>query len=217
MNGAVVFDCDGVLVDSEPHSWASWRAVAARYGVGLTDEQIARCTGLGYPDTYAHVASLAGGVLPSPESLLPELLEALADSFSTGLRRFDDAVGAVAELAFGGVRLAVASTSYRARLDLTLRAADLGRYFPVSVAGDEVPRPKPAPDVYLRAAELLGVPPHRCVAVEDSAPGVRSAVAAGMRVVGVARRPEDIGPLAEAGAGVTPAIDSASLELLLGT
>jgi HAD superfamily hydrolase (TIGR01509 family) len=190
--------------------------VVARYGGELSDAQIAVCTGLGYPETHAHVSALLGGRLPGPDELAPEILEALADSFAGGLRRFEDAVGAAAELAFQGIPLAVASASHRSRLDLTLAAADVGRYFPVSVAGDEVAAGKPAPDVYLRAAELLEVRPRDCVAVEDSAPGVRAAAAAGMRVVGVARRPEDIAPLAEAGAGVTPSVDAASLELLLG-
>jgi len=216
MRKAVIFDCDGVLVDSEPHSWAAWRRVAASYGGALTDDQIAACTGFAYPETYAHVASILGPRLPDPDRLMPELNRALAEAFSGGLRRFEDAVGAVSDLAFAGIPLAVASASYRARLDLTLEAAGLSGYFSVSVAGDEVARPKPAPDVYARAAELLEVSPGDCVAVEDSPSGVRSARAAGMRVVGIARRPEDVGALAEAGAGVTTSVDAATLELLLG-
>ena len=213
---AVVFDCDGVLVDSEPHAWASWRTVAARYGHALRDEDIAVCTGLSYPDTHAHVAALVGGALPDREALLPELLAALESSYASGLLRFDDAVGAVAELAFEGVPLAVASSSVRARLDLTLAAADLARYFDVTVAGDEAAAAKPEPDVYLRAAELLGADPRNCVAVEDSGPGAAAALAAGMRVIGVARRPEQAGPLVAAGAGVVGGVDAPTIRLLLG-
>jgi beta-phosphoglucomutase-like phosphatase (HAD superfamily) len=213
---AVAFDCDGVLVDSEPHSWTAWKHVTARRGFVLADEQIATCTGFGYRDTHAFVSSLGDGFLPPPEDLLGELLEALAASFATGLRRFDDAVGAVADLAFEGVPLAVASSSPRARLDLTLEAADLTRYFDVSVAGDEVARPKPAPDVYVEAAERLGTAPRDCLAVEDSEPGARAAVAAGMRVIAVARDPEAAGPLVAAGAGVVASIDAESIKLLIG-
>jgi beta-phosphoglucomutase-like phosphatase (HAD superfamily) len=213
---AVVFDCDGVLVDSEPHSWAAWRTAAAHHGHTLTDGDVAACTGMSYADTHAHLASLVGGALPGPEALLPELLSALESSYAAGLRRFDDAVGAVAELAFEGVPLAVASSSVRARLDLTLAAADLGRYFDVTVAGDEVAAGKPAPDVYLRAAELLGADPRNCVAVEDSGPGAAAALAAGMRVIGVARNADHAGRLVEVGAGVVGGVDAPTIRLLLG-
>jgi beta-phosphoglucomutase-like phosphatase (HAD superfamily) len=213
---AVVFDCDGVLVDSEPHSWSAWQEVARRHGIAVADEQISTCTGLGYRDTHAFVAGLGGGDLPPPAELLPQLLEALGRSFARGLRRFDDAVGAVADLSFEGVPLAVASSSPRARLDLTLAAADLARYFPISVAGDEVRNSKPAPDVYLEAVRLLGANPGDCLAVEDSEPGVRAAIAAEMRVIGVARDPATAGRLVAAGAGVVPEIDAANIKLLLG-
>jgi beta-phosphoglucomutase-like phosphatase (HAD superfamily) len=213
---AVVFDCDGVLVDSEPHSWAAWRTVAARHGHALTDEDVAACTGLSYADTHAHLTSLVGGTLPGPDALLPEVLEALQASYATGLHRFGDAVGAAAELAFEGVPLAVASSSVRPRLDLTLEAADLRRYFDVTVAGDEVAAGKPAPDVYLRAAELLGARPRNCVAVEDSGPGAAAALAAGMRVIGVARDVAQAARLVDVGAGVVGGVDAPTIRLLLG-
>jgi beta-phosphoglucomutase-like phosphatase (HAD superfamily) len=213
---AAVFDCDGVLVDSEPHSLAAWKTVASRHGIVLGDAEIAACTGWSFADTHAHIASLGGGRLPPAGVVLTELLEALADSFAGGLRRFEDAVGAVAELSFEGIPLAVASSSPRSRLDLTLEASDLARYFAVTVAGDEVPRGKPAPDIYRRACGLLGAEPGDCVAVEDSAPGARAALEAGMRVIGVARRPEDAGALVSAGAGIVPAVDAATIKLLLG-
>ncbi len=213
---AVVFDCDGTLVDSEPHSWAAWKLVMQRHGVALSDDQIAQCTGLGYVDTYAFVSGVSDREIPAPEPLLEELLAALGESYAGGIHRFEDAVGAVADLAFEGIPLAVASSSHRARLDLTLRSADLTRYFDVTVAGDEVSGGKPRPDVYLRAAELLGVDPANCVAVEDSGPGARSAIAAGMRVIGVGRRHEDTEALLAAGAGVVPAIDAATIKLVLG-
>jgi HAD superfamily hydrolase (TIGR01509 family) len=89
-----------------------------------------------------------------------------------------------------GVPIAIATGSRRERLDATLRAAGLRELFDVTVAQDEVPQAKPAPDLFLRAAELLGVSPAECVAVEDSPTGVEAALAAGMRVVAVARAPE---------------------------
>ncbi len=113
----------------------------------------------------------------------------------------------VTALAFDGVPLGVASTSRRDRLDLTLGHSGLARYFQATVAGDEVARGKPAPDVYLAAAERLGVRPVDCLAIEDTGLGAAAAVAAGMRVIGVARLPGEVGRLLGAGAGLVDRLD----------
>jgi HAD superfamily hydrolase (TIGR01509 family) len=186
---AVVFDCDGTLVDSEPLAWRAWRDVLAQHGYELRPEDIELTRGRGWPEIYGHFA----GVVPSIGSS-----EAAWDGFTGNLfalleaelTPFEDAIGTARELHARGVPIAVASSSPRARLDATLRAAGLHDLFEVTVAGDEVAHGKPAPDLFLAAAERLGVEPADCVAVEDSPPGVASAVAAGMTVVAVARKPE---------------------------
>jgi len=216
MRRAVVFDCDGVLVDSEPHSAVAWVAALERYGHRATAADVAACTGLGYAATYAHLAAVDPEVrLPSPEELAPEVQEALAVSFARGLRVFPDAAACVGALAFAAVPLAVASSSRRDRLDLTLAHSGLARYFQVTVAGDEVAHGKPAPDVYLVAAERLGMRPADCLAVEDSGHGAASATAAGMRVIGVARIPSEVGKLLAAGAGLVDRLDPTMLLELL--
>jgi len=216
MARAVVFDCDGVLVDSEPHSAVAWAAALGRYGHRVTPADVATCTGLGYAATYARLAALSPArPLPPPEALAPEVLEALAASFDRGLRVFPDAAECVTALAFDGVPLAVASSSRRDRLDLTLARSGLGRYFAVTVSGDEVERNKPAPDVYLAAADRLGVRAADCLAVEDTGLGATAAVAAGMRVIGVARIPTEVGRLLAAGAGLVDRLDPAMLRELL--
>ena len=216
MARAVVFDCDGVLVDSEPHSAAAWTAALGRYGRTVTAADVAACTGLGYAATYAHLAALPGeGSVPGPDALCPEVLAALAASFDRGLHVFPDAAACVTALAFDGVPLGVASTSRRDRLDLTLARSGLGRYFQATVAGDEVGRGKPAPDVYLEAAARLGVRPADCLAVEDTGIGAAAAVAAGMRVIGVARVPVEVGRLLGAGAGLVDRLDSTVLREVL--
>ncbi|HUU62074.1 MAG TPA: HAD family phosphatase, partial [Acidimicrobiia bacterium] len=201
MSRAVVFDCDGVLVDSEPHSAAAWVAVLGSRGHRATAADVADCTGLGYTATYEHLAAVdPSAALPSAEALWPEVQAALAESFDRGLTVFPDAAACVTELAFAGVPLAVASSSRRERLDLTLERSGLGRYFDAVVSGDEVEHGKPAPDVYLLAAQRLGVRPEECLAVEDTGHGAASAAAAGMRVLGVARIPAEVGRLLAAGA-----------------
>ena len=96
------------------------------------------------------------------------------------------------------MRVAVASSSPRARLDRTLRRAGLTDAFAVSVAGDEIANGKPAPDMFLAAAERLGVAPGDCVVIEDSPPGVAAGVAAGMRTLAIVRTPGAAAELAEA-------------------
>jgi len=180
---AVVFDCDGVLVDSEPHSVASWLEVLARHGHPGTAADIAACVGLGYGPTRDALARLAP--LPDPAGLWPELLEALSASYRRGLVRFADAMAALEACERVGIAVAVASASPRLRLDLTLASAGLATRFPVSVAGDEVAHPKPAPDVYLTSAEKLELNPVNCLVLEDSINGVLSAKAAQVKVFGV--------------------------------
>lgn len=216
MSRAVLFDCDGVLVDSEPHSEAAWLAVLGRRGHGVTAADVAACTGLGYAATYEHLAAVDPAVrLPDALTLWPEVQAALAESFDRGLAVFPDAAACVTELAFAGVPLGVASSSPRQRLDLTLEHSRLARYFSATAAGDEVEHGKPAPDVYLLAARRLGVQPGDCLAIEDTGHGAVSAAAAGMRVLGVARRPEETGRLLAAGAALVEPLDPASLLTLL--
>ncbi len=211
---AVVFDCDGVLVDSEPHSQAAWLAVLGPLGHPATAADIATCTGLGFLPTREHLEHL--GPVPPPEEVWPMLMDALRASFEAGLRRFEDAIAAVEELSLRGVPLGLASSSPRERLDLTLEFAGLSGRFHVTVAGDEVDHGKPAPDVYLEVARHLRVDPSQCLAIEDSGPGAAAAAMAGMRVVGVARSPGEAGPLLAAGAALVDQIDGLVLAALVG-
>jgi HAD superfamily hydrolase (TIGR01509 family) len=186
---AVVFDLDGTLVDSEPLSYRTWERQLAQHGYALTDEDIARTRGYGFPDTYGYFARRIKG-FPAREEFWPQFSGSLFALIDTELPVFDDAIGTARELKARGMPIAIASSSPRARVDRTLAAAGIADLFDVTVAGDEVERGKPAPDLFLAAAAQLGVEAARCVAVEDSPVGVESALAAGMTVVAVARLPE---------------------------
>jgi len=181
----VIFDCDGVLVDSEDLAWDAWAEVLARYGTVPTDDDIALLTGRTEDDAYAHFAHRVA--LPDRDRFGEALGESIADRFTRSLEAFEDAEDTLHALHQRGVRLAVASSSTRERLELSLAMTGLDRFFDVMVAGDEVAHGKPHPDLFLEAAERLGVLPEECVAVEDSQPGVAAAKTAGMFVVGVER------------------------------
>lgn len=197
---AVVFDCDGVLVDSEPHSIVSWLDVLSGVGHPAGASDVEACAGLGFAPTYGSLSEIAP--LPPPDEVFPILLAALRRSFSRGLRRFPDTVAVLNACIAAGFPVAVASSSPRARLELTLEMAGIAGLIGVSVAGDEVVRGKPAPDVYLAAARHLGVEPSKCLAVEDTPAGIIAAVAAGMDVVAVHREGSDRSLLEAAGARV---------------
>lgn len=191
----MVFDCDGVLVDSEPVSRAAWCQTLAENGIDVESE-LERWTGTTDVHIARHYSELAG---VSAEDLLDRASQALARLIETqGVDVFEDAMQAVAEAVTAELAVAVATNSERWRLEALLSAAGIAGRIPVSVARDDVARPKPAPDIYLRAAELLGVGPRRCLVVEDSPTGITAALRAGMRVVALDRGVFALADLADA-------------------
>ena len=178
---AVIFDCDGVLADSEWASAAAWQNTLAVYGCRLSVEEFAGFIGT----TDRDLARAFGQRLGiEPDLILNTANDRLRVILEGGLPAFPDATGLLERL---DQKVAVASNSDRWRLDAVLAAAGLIGRFVVSVAADEVGQPKPAPDVYLRAAELLGASPGRCLVIEDSPTGIAAARAAGLKVVAVDR------------------------------
>ena len=194
---AVIFDCDGTLVDSEPLARAAWERTLGPYGYAIGDEEYPGLVGLPYARVHGYFAERIGG-LPEAGAFWEDYSAALFALIDGELVAFEDALETVGALRERGVAVAVASSSPRARLDRTLRRAGLAGAFAVSVAGDEIEHGKPAPDMFLAAAERLGVAPAACAVIEDSAPGVAAGLAAGMRTVAIVRDGEDPARLAGA-------------------
>ena len=186
MIDAIVFDLDGVIVDSE-ELWDEVRESLARERGGNWSEQ-AQADMMGMSSTewsrYMHDVI---GLPEEPEEISREVVERMLERYAERLPLIDGAVAAVEKLA-ANWRLAVASSSNRRLIDRVLEVSGLASFFKVTVSSEEVARGKPAPDVYLEAARRLGVEPTRCVAIEDSASGIRSAHAAGMHVVAIPNR-----------------------------
>jgi HAD superfamily hydrolase (TIGR01509 family) len=194
---AVIFDCDGTLVDSEPLARAAWERSLAAHGYEIDDSEYAGLIGLPYLRVHGFFAERIPG-LEGPDAFWEGYSGRLFDLIDAELKPFADALETVRGLAARGLAVAVASSSPRARLDRTLTRAGLADAFAVTVAGDEIEHGKPAPDMFLAAAARLGVEPARCAVIEDSAPGVAAGLAAGMTTVGIARAAGDAEALARA-------------------
>lgn len=217
MTDAVVFDLDGLLLDTE-QVWDEVRETLTRERGGRWHER-AQADMMGMSSTewsrYMHDEL---GLAEPPEELNRLVVERMQERYRDGLPLIDGAVDAVRRL---GERwpLGLASSSNRPLIDLALREMGLDELFRATVSSEEVERGKPAPDVYVEAARRLGIAPERVVAIEDSANGIRSARAAGMGVVAIPNPhfppPEDALALAgvrlDSLAGLTPdAVESAS-------
>ncbi len=181
-----MFDLDGVLVDSEPVHFRAANRVLARYGAAIGEPEYRAWIGRGEWDTWEAWQQRFGITAPV-EQLLGEHTPARLEEIAAGVSGIDDAVRLAHQLRAGGMRLAIASSSTPRVIDALIIALGLDGVFAVRVSGEDpaVRHSKPAPDVYLLAAERLQLPPAACLAIEDSAPGVVAAKAAGMTCVAV--------------------------------
>jgi HAD superfamily hydrolase (TIGR01509 family) len=180
---AVVFDLDGVLVDSE-QLWDEVREDLARERGGRWHDQAqADMMGMSSPEWSRYMHDVIGLSEP-PDEINAEVVRRLLARYRESLPLIDGAVEAVERLA-ARWPLGVASSSNREVIDAVLAAAGITDRFAATVSSEEVARGKPAPDVYLEAARRLGVDDKSCAAVEDSRNGIRSAHAAGMRVIAI--------------------------------
>jgi HAD superfamily hydrolase (TIGR01509 family) len=190
--GAVIFDLDGVLIDSEAVWERVRRTFVARYGGTYHAEATRAIMGMSAPEWAHYIRTRLGVDLPETR-INAEVAGGVAAAFEADLPLVPGAVAAVRRIA-ARVPVAIASSSNRSLIDLVVARSGLAGTFAAVVSSEEVARGKPAPDVYLRAAELVGVAPGSCGAVEDSTNGIRSAHAAGLFVVAIpnaAFAPED--------------------------
>jgi HAD superfamily hydrolase (TIGR01509 family) len=186
---AVIFDMDGMIVDTEWPDYQSWQELYAAHGQELTLEEWIPYVGIwGTPlDLLGRLAGRIGGEadVTALRAQRRTRCDELVRAGMTPMPGFGDLIE---RLTAGDYRRGLASTSSRDWVDFIVDGLDVRRHFHALVAGDEVQSRKPAPDVYLRAAERLGAVPHECVALEDSAPGIASARAAGMACIAVPNR-----------------------------
>ena len=196
---AVIFDCDGVLVDSEPIANRVFAEALTDIGLPTTyDQAVEDFMGLSMTACLAKVANRLGA--PVPENFLAGLTERTYKAFEKELHPVAGIVDALEKIT---MPMCVASSGEVSKMQFTLGLTGLlprfdGRLF----SATEVPRGKPHPDIFLHAAKGIGISPEWCVVVEDSVPGVRGGVSAGMAVLGFAGGLTPVEELTSAGATV---------------
>ncbi|MDX6698323.1 MAG: hypothetical protein QOE65_1720 [Solirubrobacteraceae bacterium] len=180
---AVVFDLDGLLLDSE-HAWAAAKERLTRERGGRwKDEAVGAMLGMSSPEWAAYMRESLGVPL-SAEEISREVVRLMVEGYSRELPLLPGADEAVERIS-ARWPLGLASSSNREIIDHVLEAAGWAERFAVTVSSEEVARGKPAPDVYVEALSRLGVAASDAVAVEDSGPGIASASAAGLGVVAI--------------------------------
>ncbi len=200
---AVVFDLDGVIVDTEQTWDEARRGLVEESGGRWSERATADMMGMSSPEWSRYMHDEIGLAEP-PEEISAEVVRRLEALYRERLPLVPGAVEAVRRLA-ARWPLGLASSSNRPLIDLVLELSGLEPCFRATVSSEEVPRGKPAPDVYLEAARRLAADPRRSAAIEDSENGIRAAAAAGMRVIALPNRafPPSAGALDEAAAVIS--------------
>ncbi len=212
----VIFDCDGVLVDSEPLVTRVESAYFAELGYDVDPAEARRRFQGKTVEQVADAVAAALGAPLSPQALY-EWGMTTATALAASLQPVPGVRAVIARVRDAGVPSCVASQSPPSRVRLSLQTTELADVFGDRVfTASMVARPKPAPDLFLHAARRMDAEPARCVVIEDSVSGVQAAVAAGMPVIGYAAD-ADAGALAAAGARVAHTMDEVAALLELGS
>jgi HAD superfamily hydrolase (TIGR01509 family) len=177
---SVIFDMDGLMVDSEPLAIEAWQRCLTPLGANLPVEQFHRLIGVSHEDTLRYITQWTG---VAPEIANAGFWNNLLALVGERGKPADGLVPLLDELETRGYPLGVASNSPIVYVRHVTDILAVTKHFKCMVGADEVPHPKPAPDVYIQAARCLGVPPESCLAFEDSSTGASAALAAGMRCV----------------------------------
>ena len=180
---AVVFDLDGVLIDSEPVWERVRRGLVTERGGHWADDAQKRLMGMSTSEWARYLSEDLGVGLP-PGEVASQVVDRMAARYRERIPFLPGAVEAVRRLA-ARWPLGLASSAPAVLIETVLQAADLRSYFKVTMSTEQVPHGKPAPDIYLAVAAGLGVAPTSCAAAEDSSNGLRSAAAAGLHVIAI--------------------------------
>lgn len=181
---AVIFDMDGVIIDSEPIYSEVDKRVLKQCDIIANEEILNPYVGISNPEMWKDLKERYH-LIPSVEELLKLQSELLIKAFNeTKIEAIDGIKELLSELKQNKILLAVASSSARSFIESILKTIGIREYFKIILSGEEVQRGKPNPDIFLKTAEMLEVSPQECIVIEDSTNGVKAALAAGMKCIG---------------------------------
>lgn len=180
---AVVFDMDGVIFDSEAKVVECWQVVADKYGIPDIEDACRHCLGINRDATRAYMLEAYGQDFPY-DAYKKEMSDLFHERYGDGRLPVKAGVREILSwIKEHGIKIALASSTRRAIVEAELKAAGLYDYFDKVICGDMVEKSKPAPDIFLKACNELGVRPCDAYAIEDSYNGVRSAQSAGLKCI----------------------------------
>lgn len=183
---ALIFDMDGVIIDSEPIHFESDKMAMREYGIEITDEILNNYVGVTNPVMLAELKEIYS-LDCSVDELLHKQLKYKFELFGTKKLKMIDGIRELIDLLKGkGIKVGLASSSPGEFIELILKNLGIINFFDVIVSGEAVSESKPAPDIFLKASALLGVAPDDCLVIEDSEHGVKAAKSAGMGCIGYA-------------------------------
>jgi beta-phosphoglucomutase family hydrolase len=181
---AVIFDMDGVIIDSEPFHWEVNKRIFTSLGIDVSEEEYCRYIGVSNTNMWTSIRR-GHGLGQSVEELVQMQVNGNIDFMKR--ERVDPVEGVIdliAGLKYAGLLLGIASSSPYRIIEMVLEKFNLRGFFDGMVSGEDFKNGKPAPDIFLAAAEMLKVSPEQCVVIEDATHGVEAAKAAGMKCIG---------------------------------
>ena len=181
---AIIFDMDGVIVDSIRRHYEIWSKVLKEYDVELTYEQWRPFIGVD-GETFIKKLCETRGLKLDYDSIVQTKREKIGDLYDKGIILFDGARELLSELKAGGYKIGLASSEWRENVMRILKKFSIDEFFTVILGKEDIKRRKPAPDVYIKAAKMLEADPAKCIVLEDSLSGLTAAKAAGMRCIAV--------------------------------
>ncbi len=181
----ILFDMDGVLINTEPLHYKVWVQIMKEHGIDMSYEVYKGCIGSTRLYLYGLIKEAYGVDLYNDETIPKRFDEIKRDIIEkNGIPQIDGVVDTINYLYDKGYKMAVASSSSQKYIEKQMESLGIKDCFQVLCSGEHVENPKPAPDVFLKAAELIGAKPDECIVVEDSSNGTRAAKAAGMYCIG---------------------------------
>jgi len=182
--GAVIFDMDGVLVDSEPYHIEAYQRVLAKFGINFQKSDYKRILGKTALEIFTELFQ-RNGVQENPQEWAERKEATYREVIEKQLQPTKELIPLLDELLVNRTKLGVATSAPRKNLEAVLRCTKLERYFQSTLGLEDITHPKPNPEIYLKSATRLGIPISQCAVIEDSVIGLESARAAGVFAIGI--------------------------------